>query len=73
MDLTLNVGTTINSGFAPFVTTIKSEFGVVILAAANDAVPDADMSIAGADCANEGFVTAKANVYIVPDDRVDPV
>ena len=71
--MTLNVGTTIKSGFAPFVTPIKSELGVVILAAANDAVPDAAMPIAGADCADEGFVTAKANEYVVPDNRVDPV
>ena len=71
--MTLNVDTTIKRGFAPFVTPIKFELGVVILAAANDAVPEASTLICGADCADEGFVTANANVYVVPDDRVNPV
>ena len=70
----MNVGTTIKRGFVPFVTPIRFELGVVILAAANEfAVPEASMLITGATCADEGFVTANANVYGVPDDRVNPV
>ena len=58
----------------PFVTPIKIELGVVILAAANEfAVLEAAMLIAGANCAEEGFVTVNANVYVVPDNRVNPV
>ena len=69
----MNVGTTIKRGFVPFVTPIRFELGVVILAAANEAVPEASMLITGATCADDGFVTANANVYGVPDDRVNPV
>jgi hypothetical protein len=58
-------------GSVPFVTPIKFELGVVILAAANEfAVPEASMLITGANCGDEGFVTANANVKVVPDDRV---
>jgi len=72
--LTVNTGTTTKRGFAPFVTPIKCELGVVILAAANEfAGPEASMLITGANCAEEGFVTVNANVYVFPDDRVNPV
>jgi hypothetical protein len=72
--LTLNVGSTIKRGFAPFSTPIKSKLGVVILASANASVPEAAMLIAwAATCAEDGFLTSKANVYVVPDTRVSPV
>jgi hypothetical protein len=58
----------------PFVTPIKIELGVVILAAANECtVLEAAMRITGANCAEEGFVTVNAKVYCVPDNRVDPL
>jgi hypothetical protein len=70
----LNTGTTIKRGSVPFVTPIKFELGVVILAAANEcSVLDASMLMSGANCAEEGFVTVNANVYIVPDNRAIPV
>ena len=66
----LNVGTTTKRGSVPFVTPIKFDLSVVILAAAIVvAVPEASMLITGANCGDEGFVTANANVNVVPDDR----
>ena len=47
---------------------------MVILASANASVPEAAMLIAwAATCAEDGFLTSKANVYDVPDVRVSPV
>ena len=69
----LKAGTTIKRGSAPFATPIKLDPGVIILSAANNPEPDADIPIAGAACVEEGFVTTTANVYVVPDDRVNPV
>jgi len=70
---TLKAGTTMKRGSAPFATPIKDDPGVIILSAANDPEPDAAILIAGAACVEEGFITTKANVYVVPDDRVNPV
>jgi hypothetical protein len=71
--LTLKAGTTIKRGSAPFATPIKVDPLLIILSAANDPEPDAAILIAGAACVEEGFVTTKANVYVVPDVRVNPV
>jgi hypothetical protein len=71
--MTLNVGTTIKRGFAPFVTPIKFVSGFVIAAAVNGAVPEAAMLGDAATCVAAGFVTVKAKVYAVAAVRVSPV
>jgi hypothetical protein len=71
--LTLNVGTTINRGCAPFVTPIKSEsasLGFSIAATGIKSTPlasVADTLTAGDDCAVAGFVKLNVTTQAVPD------